>query len=117
MEGALANLKALRQVVNSNRELLNNKAMKTNFPELLETKFEEITVKSNLQTKIMQDRQLLTDANVNSYNKLYNDYIMDVCAIGKVIYKGNPKVKEYTLTDLLKKLRVSGSVSRINKNE
>ena len=107
MEGALVNLKALNQVVNSNLNLLNSKAMKANFPDLLETKFEEITLKSNLQSKIMQKRQLLTNDNAGNYNKLYNDYIIDVCKIGKVIHQGNPKVKEYTVSDLLKKLRVS----------
>lgn len=114
-EGALVNLKALNQVVNSNAELLTNKAMKANFPDLLETKFEEITIKSNLQTRIMQQRQLLTNNNVESYNKLYNDYIMDICKMGKVIFKKSPKVKEYTITELVKKLRVSGTVTKANK--
>lgn len=107
MEAVLVNLKSLNQVVNGNMNLLSSKAMKANFPELLETKFEEITAKSNLQTRIMQQRQLLTNENAGSYNKLYNDYIMDVCKIGKVIHQGNPKVKEYTVSDLLKKLRVT----------
>lgn len=115
IEGALVNLKALNQVVNSNAELLTNKAMKANFPDLLETKFEEITIKSNLQTRIMQQRQLLTNNNVESYNKLYNDYIMDICKMGKVIFKKSPKVKEYTITELVKKLRVSGTVTKANK--
>jgi hypothetical protein len=115
IEGALVNLKALNQVVNSNAELLINKAMKANFPDLLETKFEEITIKSNLQTRIMQQRQLLTNNNVESYNKLYNEYIMDICKMGKVIFKKSPKVKEYTMTELVKKLRVSGTVTRANK--
>jgi hypothetical protein len=114
-EGALVNLKALNQVVNSNAELLTNKAMKANFPDLLETKFEEITIKSNLQTRIMQQRQLLTNNNVENYNKLYNDYIMDICKMGKVIFKKSPKVKEYTITELVKKLRVSGTVTKANK--
>ena len=115
IEGALVNLKALNQVVNSNAELLTNKAMKANFPDLLETKFEEITIKSNLQTRIMQQRQLLTNNNVENYNKLYNDYIMDICKMGKVIFKKSPKVKEYTITELVKKLRVSGTVTKVNK--
>lgn len=115
IEGALVNLKALNQVVNSNAELLTNKAMKANFPDLLEAKFEEITIKSNLQTRIMQQRQLLTNNNVESYNKLYNDYIMDICKMGKVIFKKSPKVKEYTISELVKKLRVSGTVTRANK--
>ena len=107
IEGALVNLKALNQVVNGNIGLLSSKAMKASFPDLLEAKFDEITIKSNLQSKIMQQRQLLTNNNAGSYNKLYNDYIIDICKIGKVIYQGNPKVKEYTVSDLLKKLRVA----------
>lgn len=107
IEGALVNLKALNQVVNENAELLTGKAMKSNFPDLLETKFEEITIKSNLQSKIMQQRQLRTNANVESYNKLYNDYILDVCKMGKILFYKSPKVKEYTISNLVKKLRVA----------
>ncbi|MFC4816491.1 hypothetical protein [Flavobacterium sp. GCM10023249] len=107
IEGALVNLKALNQVVNENAELLTGKAMKSNFPDLLETKFEEITIKSNLQSKIMQQRQLRTNTNVESYNKLYNDYILDVCKMGKILFYKSPKVKEYTISNLVKKLRVA----------
>lgn len=107
MEGMLVNLKALNQVVNNNIELLSSKAMKANFPDLLEQKFDEITIKSNLQSKIMQKRQLLTDANLGSYNKLYNEYIADVCKIGKIVYQGQAKAKEYTVSNLIKKLRVA----------
>ena len=107
MEGALVNLKALNQVVNSNLTLLTSKAMKADFPKLLEEKFNQITTKSNLQSKIMQKRQLLTDANLGSYSKLYNEYIADVCKIGKVVYQGQAKAKEYTISNLVKKLRVA----------
>ncbi|MFC7774690.1 hypothetical protein [Flavobacterium sp. GCM10027622] len=107
MEGVLVNLKSINQVVNSNLDLLTGKAMKSNFPDLLETKFEEITIKSNLQSKIMQQRQLLTHNNLEIYNTLYNDYIVDVCKIGKVVFDGQAKVKEYTISNLVKKLRVA----------
>lgn len=107
MEGVLVNLKSLNQVVNSNIALLNSKAMKADFPDLLEEKFNEITSKSNLQNKIMQKRQLLTDANLGNYNKLYNEYIADVCKIGKVVYQGQAKAKEYTISNLVKKLRAT----------
>jgi hypothetical protein len=112
MEGVLVNLKSLDQVINSNLDLLNNKAMKANLPELLEEKFNEITIKSNLQSKIMQKRQLLTDANLGNYNKLYNEYIADVCKIGKVVYQGQAKAKEYTISNLVKKLRVTPAANK-----
>ncbi|MCL9803952.1 hypothetical protein NAT51_00340 [Flavobacterium amniphilum] len=107
MEGLLVNLKSLDQIISSNLDLLNSKAMKANLPELLEEKFNEITIKSNLQSKIMQKRQLLTDANLGNYGKLYNEYIADVCKIGKVVYQGQAKAKEYTVSNLVKKLRVA----------
>jgi hypothetical protein len=86
--------------------------MKANLPELLEEKFNEITIKSNLQSKIMQKRQLLTDANLGNYNKLYNEYIADVCKIGKVVYQGQAKAKEYTISNLVKKLRVTPAANK-----
>jgi hypothetical protein len=110
IEAGLVNIKALSQIVNGNLELLTSKAMKPKFPELLATSFNEITSKSNLQTKIKQDRQLLTDNNLGSYDTLYNTYITDLCKMGKAVYHGKAKVKEYTVTSMLKKLHTTATV-------
>lgn len=107
MEGGLANIKSLMQVVSSNQALLTAKAMKPNFPALLDTNFKALTEKSNLQTKIIKDRQLLTNDSGSTFDILYDDYIIDVCSIGKAVYHGTAKVNEYTISKMLKKLHVN----------
>ena len=107
IEGGLLNIKSLMQVVASNQDVLTAKAMKPNFPDLLETNFKALTEKSNLQTKIIKERQLLTSDNGASFSTLYNDYIIDVCNIGKAVFHGKAKANEYTITKMLKKLHVN----------
>ena len=107
IEGGLVDMKALMQVVASNQALLTSKAMKSNFPALLDTNFKDLTEKSNLQTKIIKERQLLTNDNGATFETLYNDYIIDICNIGKAVYHGKAKANEYTISKMLKKLHVN----------
>ncbi|WP_395077336.1 hypothetical protein [Flavobacterium sp.] len=107
IEGGLVDIKALMQVVASNQALLTSKAMKSNFPALLDTNFKDLTEKSNLQTDIIKQRQLLTNDNGVTFESLYNDYIIDICSIGKAVYHGTAKANEYTITKMLKKLHVN----------
>jgi hypothetical protein len=107
IEGGLLSIKALLQVVSSNKSALESKAMKATFPELLKTNFDALTEKSNLQTKIRKDRKLLTDGNQSTYDALYNDYIIDLCTMGKALYHGKAKAKEYTITNMLKNVHVT----------
>ncbi|NJM79156.1 MAG: hypothetical protein HC854_05025 [Flavobacterium sp.] len=109
IEGALIQIKALSQTIESNKEILLAKAMNPTFPALLATTFTTLTEKSNLQTSIIKQRSLLTDGNLTSYNTLYTDYIADICAIGKAYYQGTAKAKEYTITNMLKRLHVKNS--------
>jgi hypothetical protein len=107
IEGGLTNIKALMQVIDSNKTLLTSKAMKSSLPLLLETNFASLTEKSNLQTEIINQRKLLTSNSQASYDKLYNDYIIDICNIGKALYHGKAKAKEYTISSMIKRLHVS----------
>lgn len=107
IEGAMIQIKALSQTVESNKTLLLSKAMNPSFPELLESNFVTLTEKSNLQTSIIKQRGLLTDSNQSSYDKLYNEYIIDICTMGKAFYRGTAKTKEYTVSSMLNKLHVS----------
>lgn len=112
MEAGLKNIKALSQIVNDNQDLLKSKSMKPSFPEFLETNFKAITEKSNLQNKLKQERQLLTNSNQGSYDILYNTYIIDICKMGKAVFYNNAKVKEYTITNMLKKLHATATTTK-----
>lgn len=106
IEGALVNLKSIGQIITTNTTLLTSKGMKSSFPATVAEGFEKLTDLSNQQSQIMKDRKLLTDENHGSYNALQN-YINEVCEIGKTLYDGEVKADEYNISKLLTKLHVS----------
>jgi hypothetical protein len=107
MEGVLSSIKALTQVINNNKELLQSKAMKPTLPQQLDIAFAELTIKSNLQTTIKNERKQLTDDNHGSYDILYNTYIVDICKMGKAVFFGKAKVSEYTISKMVKNLHIT----------
>lgn len=117
MEAVLSDLKTLIQIVDKNKDLLISKGMKTSIPDMLESKYKEITIKSNLQKKIMQNRQLLTSNNTGSHEALQKTYISDICKMGKTIYQNNAKSKEYTIIELLKKVHTISKSNKDDKNQ
>jgi hypothetical protein len=106
-EGVIEDIKALIQVINSNKALLESKSMKPTFPSFLQSSLNQLTEKSNSQTKLQKQGSDLTDSNNVSYDKLYKDYIVDICTIGKVVYGGKKKASDYTISKMLKYLHVT----------
>ena len=107
IEGALVNIKSIQQIVGDNNALLSSKGMKASFPAFLEDKFVVLTKLSNQQNKILEDRKTLTENNHGSYTAL-NNYISEVCHVGKTVYEGKVKADEYNIKKLLSKLHSSG---------
>jgi len=58
------------------------------------------------QYEISTNRKAILQSNVGSLNALYAK-ITEICAVGKILFKGNDPVKlqEYTFSELLKKVR------------
>jgi hypothetical protein len=107
MEAVLSNIKALTQVINNNKDLLQSKAMKATLPVQLDLAFSELTIKSNLQTTLKNERKQLTDDNHGSYEVLYSTYILDICKMGKAVYHTKAKSSEYTIYKMLKNLHIT----------
>lgn len=99
-EGALLCLSSLQQIVSANSALLVANGMKEDFPVTLENIFNTMTLKSNEQTSLQQQRKAFTATNKNLYKELYV-YISEVAKLGKIIFQGEQKATEYTLDHLL----------------
>jgi hypothetical protein len=70
--------------------------------------FAEIDADNQKQYEIVSSRRLLTAENLNALNLLY-EQMMEICKIGKILYKTVQKEKlpDYTIVYLTKKVRIS----------
>ena len=106
IEGAMLKITKLKQVIEANETILMGKGMKPTFLDTLEEVFSFFVVKSNEQNTIMSQRKLLISHNLSKYDELYV-YISDICATGKILFKGEVKADEYTISKILKRLKAN----------
>lgn len=107
-EGTLKGL----QLINSNLEkhggLLRQQGLPPAIIAQFKAAFPEIDADNQKQYEIVSSRRLLTTENINLLNTLY-DQMMEICKIGKTLYKNTQKSKlpDYTFAYLKKKVRIS----------
>ena len=108
VEGTLKNL----QLVNANIEKYHEPLVEQGLPsetiKQFSEAFSEIDTDNQKQYEIVSTRRILTAENINSLNALYAQ-MMEICEIGKMLYKKTQKVKlpDYTFSYLVKKVRIS----------
>jgi hypothetical protein len=107
-EGTLKGL----QLINSNLEqysgLLRQQGLPAATIAQFKAAFPEIDADNQKQYEIVSSRRLLTAENINLFNTLY-EQMMEICKIGKTLYKNTQKSKlpDYTFAYLKKKVRIS----------
>jgi hypothetical protein len=103
-------LKNLRTVV-SNLERYRSQLIEQGFDENMSARFinaiAAIEADNQLQFEIVSKRKTIVENNTGLINDLYK-IIIEVCNVGKAIYKGkdNLKVKDYTFSELKKSVRI-----------
>ena len=106
-EGTLKSL----QLVNSNIEKYKSELIAQGLPTAAITElnkaFATIDNDNQKQYEIVSTRRILTSENINSLNILH-EQIMEICEIGKMLYKKaqSAKLPDYTFTYLKKKVRI-----------
>lgn len=104
IEGACLKLEGVVQFILERQDLLVNKGMTESFPTTLAETKNLLLEKNELQNlKMNQLKQLHSDNNV-VYKELYK-YITTICSAGKIMYKGQIKVDEYTMAKLIGRMR------------
>lgn len=116
MEASIDHLKSLLQIVNTNLDALTLEGMNPDTPSFLENNLKDIITKSTLQNKLKQKHQLACSTNTGSYSGLYTTYIAPICKLGKVIFFKDPKIKEYTVSELLKKVHTKGKGKNLDSD-
>lgn len=104
IEGALLELKDVRQYVAAHQAELEAEGMAPEYPDAMEAHRVSMERKNALQNSVLDTRKQLVDANKAEYKALY-DYIKTVAEKGKLIFKGTVYEDQYNLTKMIARMR------------
>ena len=105
IEGAVAKIEDVIQFIVAHETALEGKGMASGFVLELSSSSDFLEAKNVLQNKYKNDIGTLYKDNKVVYDALY-DYIKDIADAGKRLYAGQKKAKEYTISSLIKRMRV-----------
>jgi hypothetical protein len=107
-EGVLKNLRTVIANLEKFRPQLSELGLDDDTFAVFNNALTNIETDNQRQFEIVNKRKTIVENNVTMINDLYKT-IIDVCNIGKAIYKGknDSKVKDYTFKELKKKVRVN----------
>jgi hypothetical protein len=108
VEGVLQGLRLVNANIERYRDALMNQGLTEAFITELNTTMTCIAADNQTQYEIKENRKALVQDNISILNELYAD-IMELCEVGKNLYRGKnaQKLSEYTFSDLRKNVRVS----------
>lgn len=104
IEGALLELKAVKQLARANETALKAEGMETDYPDKMDAAYASMSEKNVMQNTIMNNRETLVRNNRADYDALY-DYIATVAEKGKIVFDGTGFEDEYTISDIIKRMR------------
>lgn len=107
VEGACKDLEDVVQLVRDNEIKLVPFGMKVGYSKVLDSRNEELKALNVKQTELMNEGEKLTDVNVEEYEKLYG-FIQNICRAGKIVFDGTYKEDEYTMRQLIRRMRSDG---------
>lgn len=106
-EGVLKTLRVMNDNIAYHKAILLSVGLSEEMIALLKNAHQSIDADNQEQYKIMSARRELVQANVGILNGLYAS-MMEICNVGKVLYKTSDpqKLQEYTYTELIKRVRL-----------
>lgn len=108
-EGVIKKFGDVLQIVDANKAALEVKGFTTEVRTKLDTFLKAFDTDIKNQSRKIDERKDLVTAHQKDYDALW-EMINDVLETGKVIYKDkkdNKKVKDYTFSELIKKIRLN----------
>lgn len=104
-EGAVSGLKKAQQLISPYLSVLEPIGFFKIKQEILTKLVKDINEANALQNSLQNERAMLVQKNIEQITNLWNN-LNDILKTGKTIFKENPtKVKEYTLTQILTRVR------------
>ena len=104
IEGALLEMKDLRQYVIANQAALVDEGMDAGYELELKGHIDSMEALNTLQNSVLNARKQLVDANMADYKKLY-EFISTIAEKGKLVFKGTVVEDEYNITKLVGRMR------------
>ena len=91
--------------INQYKEVLAQQGLTDSVTQALTNMLTSLKSDYQQRYEILSNRRLTVQNNIGVLNDLYTR-IVEVAAIGKILYKNDPvKLSEYTFTSLMKKVR------------
>jgi len=106
IEGAVLKIETLKQYIAAHQPALEDEGMANGFPAELDAHKTSLEAKNTAQKTFMNNSKILTDANEEQYDELYQ-FITKICSKGKLIHKGKVTADEYTISKNLQKMRAA----------
>jgi len=104
IEGALLQMKDVKQYVEAHQADLEAEGMLTDYPAKLEAHRESMSAKNALQNSVLDARKQLVNHNKTEYKALY-DYAKTIGEKGKLLFKGTVYEDQYNLTKIVARMR------------
>lgn len=108
IEGAMYNITALKDLVTKHQKALVAQGMPENTPDKLLEYRDAMNTLNQQQNRILNQRMALTRNNKVQYEALFG-YIRDTIHDGKIVYQDRIKVRDYTLTRPIERVRAANT--------
>lgn len=108
IEGACMKIKDVIQFITANHVVLESKGMAATYPAELAADKLFLEDKNEVQNTVKNAVKGLYDANRAAYDNLYS-YISTIADAGKIMYKGQVKASQYTISKLIQRMRSGNS--------
>ena len=112
-EGVIASMQTVLKNINRNNIVLLTKGLKQEFIDSLSSAVAEIDQLNTQQNSLINERNNTTASNIGEYNELW-DMLSTVVTTARSLFRGvdDLKLKEYTVTELLKRVNAEGGHSK-----
>ena len=104
IEGSCLNLKDIIQFITINQAVLESKGMANTYITTLNDDKLFLEKYNEMQNKVLNAVKSLYEKNKTAYENLYT-YISTISEAGKIIFKGQVKADQYTISKLIKRMR------------
>jgi len=117
-EGVLQNIKIVNANLGKHKEVLSKHGLTDELIYHFSTVAETVATNNQKQYEILSQRRVIVQNNLKVFNELAAQF-NEICNVGKILYKGKDtlKLKEYTFTELKKRVRNVSKNKVENKDE
>jgi hypothetical protein len=117
-EGLILNVQKVLAAVVRNQAVLEAKGMKPELIDEIKNQAQEIKLLNVRQNDLISDRNRMTKLNVELFNDLW-DGLQPILKTATAIYRGvdNVKLKDYTISQLLKRINNVGGTKKTSEAE